>query len=117
MNTQSNFISSCSVLLDHHKVSMTQLPADVSKEMRLCNKMLVFDTYITVGHFSNPALREAILFHELAHIELGMARVCNYEEERAVWKTAFKNMRRFNFLPSYSVLKECVKQLHGYRNV
>ncbi len=117
MTTSLSITPELSSLLNHHGVMLTQLTEDVSKEMRLCNKMMVFDTYVTVGYFHDPILREAILFHEMAHVELGMARACSYEEERDVWKTALANMRRFNFLPPYSILKECVKQLYEYRNV
>ena len=104
-------------LAKEHGVILTQLPVEISKEMRLCNKMMCFDEVITMGTFNDPMLRSAIFYHELAHIELGMARACTYIEEREVWRAAFRNMRRFGFLPPYSVLKKCIQQLYEYRNV
>ncbi len=109
--------SELNALGKQHGVLVTQLSQEVSKEMRLCNKMMCFDEVITMGTFNDPVLRTAIFYHELAHIELGMVRACTYIEEREVWRAAFKNMRRLGFLPPYSVLKKCIQQLYEYRNV
>lgn len=103
-------------LARHHGVIITQLSQEISKEMRLCNKMMCMSKVITMGTFTDPELRTAIFYHELAHIEMGLTRACTYEEEREVWRVAFKNMRRLGFLPPYSILKQCVKQLYEYRN-
>lgn len=116
MTKEKPFARDIKALAERHGVVITQLSADISKEMRMCNKMMCFDEVITMGTFTNPELRIAIFYHELAHIEMGMARACTYEEEREVWRTAFTNMRKFGFLPSYSVLKECIKQLYEYRD-